>query len=320
MNPGAANHPAECKIYLSWISRKFDRMKLYGGVEAGGAKFNCVVAAAPHGPSVAELRVQTTTPAETLPRIIEFFGEHDLKALGIASFGPIDLRPGSPTYGYITDTPKKGWQQTDLAGLFERTFAVPTGFDTDVNGSALAETLYGAARGLSSVVYLTVGTGIGGGAFIDGRSVHGLMHPEMGHLPVPRHPRDAYRGCCIFHGDCLEGLASGPAIEARWNRPPSSLPPDHEAWELEAYYLARAICAIVYTISPERVVCGGGVMRQQQLFPLIRRKVPEMLHGYIRSESILHHIDEFIVEPGLGDRSGVVGALELGKRAEVSPR
>lgn len=317
---GASVVLLECKIYLSWTFQRFDRMKLYGGVEAGGAKFNCVVAMAPRDRPVAELRVPTTTPAETLPRVIEFFREYDLRALGVASFGPVDLRRESPTYGYITDTPKKGWQHTDFAGLFERTFAVPTGFDTDVNGSALAETLYGAAEGLSSVVYLTVGTGIGGGAVIDGRPVHGLIHPEMGHLPVPHHPRDAYRGCCIFHGDCLEGLASGPAIEGRWNRSPNSLPPDHEAWELEAYYLSRAICAVTYTISPERVVCGGGVMRQKQLFPLIRQKVSEMLHNYIRSELIMHHIEEFIVEPGLEDRSGVVGALELARRAEAGLR
>jgi fructokinase len=169
------------------------------------------------------------------------------------------------------------------------------------------------------MIYLTVGTGIGGGAVIDGKPVHGMMHPEMGHLPVARHPTDTYRGCCIFHGDCLEGMASGPAIEARWNKSPSTLPPNHKAWELETYYLAQAICAMIYTISPQRIVCGGGVMNQNQLFPLIRREVSWMLHGYIRSESIMHHIDEFIVRPGLDDRSGVVGALELAKRAEAGP-
>lgn len=292
-------------------------MKLYAGIEAGGTKFICVVATGPLDPPVDEVRVPTTTPGETLAGVIDFFGGHDLRALGIASFGPVDLRPESPTYGYITDTPKKGWRQTDLARLLGRTFAVPTGFDTDVNGAALAENRYGAAKGLRSAVYMTVGTGIGGGAVIDGRPVHGLMHPEMGHLPVPRHPRDTYRGCCIYHGDCLEGMASGPAIEGRWNKPPGTLPPDHEAWELEAYYLARAICAIVYTVSPQRIVCGGGVMNQEQLFPLIRREATSMLHGYIRSESITHRIDGFIVKPGLGDRSGVVGALELAKRAEA---
>ena len=296
-------------------------MKLYGGIEAGGTKFTCVVAERPNDRPVAKLTVPTTAPEETLGKVIGFFKEQDLRALGIATFGPIDLRRESPTYGYVTDTPKDGWKHTDFAGLFERTFGVPTGFDTDVNASALGEMLYGVARGLKNVVYMTVGTGIGGGAVINGEAVHGLAHPEMGHLPIPRHPRDAYSGCCTFHGDCLEGLACGPAIEARWRKPPSTLPPDHEAWELEAYYLARAICTIVYTISPQRIICGGGVMmNQKKLFPLIRRQVVEMLNNYVQSESITHHIDEFIVEPGFGDRSGVVGALELAKCAEADYR
>jgi len=292
-------------------------MKLYGGIEAGGTKFRCAVATSPNSAPVAKLEVPTTTPDETLGKVIGFFKEHDLKALGIASFGPIDLRRESPTYGYITDTPKEVWRNTDLAGLFERTFGVPTAFDTDVNASALAEARYGAAQGLSHVIYITVGTGIGGGALVNGEILHGLVHPEMGHLPVPRHPRDAYRGYCTFHGDCLEGMACGPAIEARWKRPASDLPIDHEAWEIEVYYLARGICAMVYAFSPQRVICGGGLMNQKKLFPLIRRQVVEMLHGYVQDESIIHHIDEFIVEPGLGNRSGVVGSLELGRRAEA---
>jgi fructokinase len=292
-------------------------MKLYGGIEAGGTKFMCAVATNPNSPPVAELEVAATKPDETLRKVIGFFKEHNLKALGIASFGPIDLRRKSPTYGYITDTPKRAWKNTDVARLFERTFGVPTGFDTDVNASALAETRYGAAQGLSNVIYITVGTGIGGGAVINGEIVHGLVHPEMGHLPVPRHFRDAYRGYCAFHGDCLEGMACGPAIEARWKKPASALPLDHEAWEFEVYYLARAICAMIYMISPQRIICGGGVMSKKELFPLIRKQVVEMLHDYVQSESIMHHIDEFIVEPGLGNRSGTVGALELAQRAEA---
>jgi fructokinase len=295
-------------------------MKLYGGVEAGGTKFTCVVATAPKSPPVAELKVRTTTPDETLGKVIRFFKEHDLKALGISSFGPLDLRRESPTYGYVTETPKEGWKHTNFARLFERALGVPTGFDTDVNASALAEARYGAAQGLSHVIYVTVGTGIGGGAVINGEMVHGLMHPEMGHLPVPRRPHDIYRGCCPFHGDCLEGMACGPAIEERWKQPASSLPFDHEAWEFEAYYLARAVCAMVYTISPQRIIFGGGVMSQKQLFPLIRKQAVEMLHGYIQSESIIHHVEEFIAEPGLGGRSGAVGALELALRAEADYR
>ncbi len=295
-------------------------MKLYGGIEAGGTKFICAVATSPTNDPVATLIVDTTTPDETLGRVIGFFKKHDLKALGIASFGPIDLRRESPTYGYITTTPKRGWENTDVAQLFQRTFGVPTGFDTDVNAAALAEVRYGAAQGLSHAIYITVGTGIGGGAVIKGEMVHGLVHPEMGHLPVPRHPRDTYSGCCTFHHDCLEGMACGPAIEGRAGKSASALPPDDEAWEFEAYYLARAICAMVYTISPQRIICGGGVMRQKQLFPLIRQHVVEMLNRYVRSEAIINQIDEFIVPPGLGDRSGAVGALELAQDAESDQR
>ena len=291
-------------------------MKLYGGIEAGGTKFSCSVSTSPTDDPVAALSVDTTTPAETLGKVVAFFKRHDLKALGIASFGPIDLRRESSTYGYITTTPKRGWENTGVAQLFQRTFAVPIGFDTDVNAAALAEVRYGAAKGLSDAIYVTVGTGIGGGAVVNGEIVHGLVHPEMGHLPVPRHPRDTYSGCCSFHGDCLEGMASWTAIEARSGKPGRTLSIDDEVWEFEAFYLARAICAMVYTISPQRIICGGGVMRQTQLFPLIRQRVTEMLNRYVRSEAILDRIDEFIVPPGLGDRSGSVGALELAKRAE----
>jgi len=295
-------------------------MKLLGGIEGGGTSFTCVVAADPNGRPVAELKIPTAAPEETLTKVTSFFRGHDLRALGIATFGPIDLRRESPTYGYITDTPKPGWRRTDLAGLMAETFRVPIGFDTDVNASALAETHYGAAAGLDCAVYLTVGTGIGGGVMIDGEMLHGLVHPEMGHIPVPRQPGDAYPGCCVFHGDCLEGLASGPAIEGRWKETPDTLPPGHEAWKLEAYYLARAVCATVYAISPQRIIFGGGVMKQKQLLPLIRRQVVEMLHDYVQSESITRRIDEFIVEPGLGDRSGIVGALELARRAQADRR
>ena len=261
--------------------------------------------------------VPTTTPAEeTLGRVTDFFERYDLKALGIASFGPIELRRGASKYGYITSTPKPGWKNVDVAQRLQRTFGVPTGFDTDVNASALAEVSYGAARGRSDAVYITVGTGIGGGAVINGEMLHGLLHPEMGHVPVPRHSRDDYPGYCTFHGDCLEGMASGAAIQDRWKTRPEALPPDHEAWEFEAYYLARGICAMVYTLSPQVIICGGGVMGQRQLLPLIRHQVVGMLHGYVQSEEIIDKIDSFIVEPGLGRRSGVVGALELAERAE----
>ena len=190
----------------------------------------------------------------------------------------------------------------------------------DATAACWAECDRGAARGEDEVLMVTLGTGIGGGAVINGEMLHGLLHPEMGHVPVPRYPRDDYQGYCTFHRDCLEGMASGVAIQDRWKRRPETLPPDHEAWELEAYYLARGICAMIYTLSPQIIICGGGVMRQKQLFPLIRRQVVEMLHGYVQSEEIIDKIDRFIVEPGLGRRSGVVGALELAERAEKADR
>jgi fructokinase len=291
-------------------------MRYYGGIEAGGSKFLCAIARDPDKPPIASLRIPTTRPEETLAKVVAFFDEYHLKALGIACFGPIDLRRGSPTYGFITETPKLAWKHTNIAGLLGRTLSVPVGFDTDVNAAALAEARYGAARGLDYVGYFTVGTGIGGGAVIKGEMIHGLVHPEMGHIPVPRHPHDSFRGCCPFHGDCLEGMASGLAIKARWKRPAGSLPPDHVAWELEAYYLSRAVCVIVYTISPERVILGGGVMENHRhLFPAIRRQVVEALRGYVQSDSIIHHVDDFIVEPALGNRSGITGALELARLA-----
>jgi fructokinase len=301
-------------------------MGLYGGIEAGGTRFSCAVATAPDlrlDSQAIRLRtceVPTTSPEETLGKVVDFFKQYDLKALGVASFGPIELRRGLPKYGYITTTPKPGWKDVDIVQRLQLTLGVPTGFDTDVNASALAEASYGAAKGLSDVVYITVGTGIGGGAVINGEMLHGLLHPEMGHLPIPRHPRDDYPGYCTFHRDCLEGMASGVAIGDRWKTRPDALPPDHEAWELEAYYLARGICAMVYTLSPQIIICGGGVMHQEQLFPLIRRQVVEMLQGYIQSEEITGGIDGFIVKPGLGGRSGLVGALELARRAEEADR
>ncbi|HRO25109.1 MAG TPA: ROK family protein, partial [Promineifilum sp.] len=198
----------------------------------------------------------------------------------------------------------------DLAGAIRSALGVPVGFDTDVNIAGLGEWRWGAAQGLSNFIYLTVGTGIGGGVLIDGKPVHGLVHPELGHILIP-HDRaaDPYEGFCPYHGDCLEGMAAGPAIGQRWGRPAVELPPDHPAWDLEAHYLALALQMFICTLSPERIVLGGGVMEQMQLFPLVRRKVIACLNGYIQSPSILSHIDDYIVPPGLGNRAGVLGAF-----------
>ena len=295
---------------------------LYGAIEAGGTKFVCLVGTGPEDIR-AEIRFATTTPDQTIARALDFLRTESkrggpLAAVGIASFGPIDPHPDSPTYGYITSTPKPGWANTPIAPAIERALGLPVGFDTDVNGAALAEWRWGAARALHSFIYLTVGTGIGGGGLMHGQIMHGLIHPEMGHIRVP-HDRveDPFSGVCPFHGDCLEGLAGGPAMQARWGEPAESLAMDHSGWALEAHYLALAITSFVCTLSPQRIILGGGVMSNPRLLPLIRREVVALLNNYIRSPQILERIDEYIVEPGLGHRAGSLGALALAERAAV---
>ena len=285
-----------------------------GGIEAGGTKFVCAVGTGPDDVR-AETRFPTTTPEETIGRAVAFFREQEAlhgrpAAIGIASFGPLDPNPASPTFGYITSTPKPRWANVDLAGAIRSALGVPGGFDSDVNSAGLGEWHWGAAQGLSNFIYLTIGTGIGGGVLIDGKPVHGLIHPELGHIPVP-HDRaaDPFEGFCPYHGDCLEGMAAGPAIGERWGRPAVDLPSDHPAWELEAHYLALALHVFICTLSPERIILGGGVMEQIQLFRLIRHKVIACLNGYIQSPSILSNIDGYIVPPGLGNRAGVLGAF-----------
>jgi fructokinase len=290
----------------------------WGGIEAGGTHFVCAVGSGPDRLD-AEASFPTTTPIETLARATAFFREDagaGVGAVGIASFGPLDLRPDSPTYGHATSTPKPGWEGIDLVGTVSGALGVPVAIDTDVNASALAEHVWGAAIGLTDFVYITVGTGIGGGAMAGGGLVHGLVHPEMGHMRVP-HVRavDDFDGVCPYHGDCLEGLASGPSIERRWGREPEKLPDDHPAWGLEASYLAAGVVNLVCTLSPQRVVMGGGVMERPSLLPLIRTKVQELLGGYVRAPQVLDSIDDYIVTPALGTRSGVLGAIALAQRA-----
>jgi fructokinase len=247
--------------------------------------------------------------------VVEFFRQYPLEAIGIGSFGPIDLHRGSATYGYITSTPKQQWANFNFVGEMKRHFSVPIGFDTDVNAAALGERRWGAAKGLQSCIYMTVGTGIGVGAIVEGKLLHGLMHPEMGHILVRRHPEDTFAGVCPYHGDCLEGMASGPAIEKRWGKKGAELADRAEVWELEAFYLAQAIANYILILSPEKVIIGGGVMKQEQLLPNIRHHVIEFLNGYVQHEAILQKIDEYIVLPGLGDNAGICGALALAKQA-----
>jgi fructokinase len=282
-------------------NRRVEGMSLFGGIEAGGTKFVCGVGTGPEDLRTAQ--IPTTSPAETVAAAVAYFRDQPVRAVGIGSFGPIDLRTG-----HITSTPKAGWQDFDLAGSVRRALGVPVGFDTDVNAAALGEARWGAAQGLSDFLYLTVGTGIGGGAVVGGRVLHGLLHPEMGHIRVPRDPaQDPYPGGCPYHDDCLEGLASGPAIAARWGVPARQLPSDHPAWVLEARYLALALADCVCTLSPQRIVLGGGVMQQTHLFGLIREELARLLNGYVRAGEV--------VPPALGSRSGVLGALVLAERA-----
>ena len=295
------------------------REALYGAVEAGGTKFVCAVGSGPDGLR-GRIELPTTTPGETLERVVGFFEvqarRQPVEAFGIASFGPIDVRPKSPGFGHITSTPKAGWSNVDLVGPLRSAFNLPVAFDTDVNAAALGEWRWGRARGLDTFVYVTVGTGIGGGAMVEGHLLHGVLHPEMGHMRIAHDwQADPFAGNCPFHGDCFEGLAAGPALEARWGVSSRDLPPGHPAWDLEAHYLALGAVGMVCTLSPERLILGGGVMHHTDLFPLIRSKTLKLLNNYIRVPQIVDRIDEYIVPPQLGDNAGVLGAIALALRA-----
>jgi fructokinase len=298
-------------------------MPLYGAIEAGGTKFVCAVGSGPNDLK-AQARFPTTTPQETLSKCIEFFrAQPTLDAIGVGCFGPIELDHDSASYGRVTVTPKAGWGNADIVGPLGEAFGVPIGFDTDVNGAVLGEARWGAAQGLDTAVYITIGTGIGGGALVGGRLAHGLVHPEMGHLLVPREPDDlAFQGNCPFHGArCWEGLASGPALERRWGQRAETLPAHHPAWDLESRYIASALTSLVLVLSPERLIMGGGVMQVEALFPLVRGYLMRSLAGYVQADSLIGGVDQYVVPPALGERSGILGALALAERAaiEVAP-
>ncbi len=283
---------------------------LLGAIEAGGTEFVCAVAEQA-GPALAAKRIiPTTTPAETLSEVIRFLSDFRLRSLGIACFGPLDMLEGR-----ITSTTKVAWRGAEIVRPLKDALDVPVALDTDVNGAALGESRHGAGGAKDPLLYLTVGTGIGVGVLVGGRPVHGLMHPEGGHMSVRRHPDDTFGGICSYHGDCLEGLASGPAIEARWGIPGQDLPADHPAWSLEAHYLAEAVCNLVYVITPQRIVLGGGVMNRDELIPSIRRQAQVSLGGYIAPLDSPEAIEDLVVPAVLGDDAGIVGALELAREA-----
>jgi fructokinase len=298
--------------------------RLFGAVEAGGTKFVCATGDG-NGQILAESRFPTTDPVSTLAAVRDFFGEHSgshgaLSAIGAGSFGPVILDRQSAKYGFIGKTPKAGWSDVDIVGMLAREFSCPVGFDTDVNAAALAEHRWGASQDIANLVYLTVGTGIGGGVLIDGAPLHGLMHPEIGHIYPRRHPFDTrFPGICPFHGDCLEGLASGPAILARCGADLSNLDAAHVQWEIQADYLGQLCAQLVLTLSPQRIIMGGGVMAQQRLFPDIRQRLLHWLGGYIDRLEILGDIDHYVVPPTLGANAGVLGALALAIGAAGKP-
>jgi len=290
--------------------------KLYGGMEGGGTKFVCAVGTRPDE-IIDETRFPTTTPDETLDQAIAFFKKHTVEAIGLAPFGPLDLNPASPAYGSITATPKPGWSNTDILGRFRKHFDVQMAFDLDVNAAAYGEYYWlSENRDLDSLVYFTIGTGIGAGVIINGKVVHGLTHPEAGHMRLPHdRQKDPFPGCCPFHGDCFEGLANGPAIGRRWGQSGDTLPDDHPAWDLEADYIAYALANVIFLLSPQRIVLGGGVMERPQLFPLIRQKVREIINGYIASPVMTGSMNEYIVQPGLGKRSAILGAMAMARKS-----
>jgi fructokinase len=280
----------------------------FGGIEAGGTRWNCAIGGA-EGTELSRTETfPTTTPTETLARAAGFFAdEPGLEALGLGLFGPVDVHRDSPRWGTILRTPKPGWEDTDVAGALSEALGVPIALDTDVNAAAVGEWRHGAAQGLDTFVYVTVGTGIGGGVFANGRPVHGLQHPEVGHMLIPHdRARDPFEGCCPFHGDCLEGLASGTAMRERWGRPGEELT-DPAAWELEAEYLALGLANVVTMLSAERIVLGGGVGRAPGLIERVRARLADALAGYVEAPEV--------VAPGLGPRSGVVGAISLARGA-----
>jgi fructokinase len=283
---------------------------MYGGIEAGGTKFVCAVGDE-KGNMIERIQIPTTIPEETMPQVLAFFSKYDVKAIGIGSFGPIDVNQDSSTYGNITSTPKTAWKDYPFVQTIKEEFSVPVGFNTDVNAAALGEATFGAAKGLDSCLYITIGTGIGAGAIVQNQLLQGLSHPEMGHILINRHPNDPYQGKCPYHHDCLEGLAAGPTIEKRWREKGMNLVEKTEVWDLEGFYIAQALMQYVLILSPKKIILGGGVMKQAQVFSFVYKYLPELLNGYVE----LPELSTYIVSPELGENAGIIGALLLADRA-----
>lgn len=286
---------------------------IIGALEAGGTKMVCALGRE-DGSILEQVSIPTTTPEETIPAILQYFQDKEIAALGVAAFGPVDVNPDSKTYGHILKTPKIPWRGYDLLGALKKELSVPMGLDTDVNGSCLGEVTYGCAKGLDTVIYITIGTGVGVGVWAGGRLLHGMLHPEGGHILLTRHPDDEKGGICPSHSNCFEGFASGPSIEARWGAKAVNLADRPEVWEMESYYIAQALVDYIMILSPQKIILGGGVMHQAQLFPLIRRKVTELLGGYLDTRE-LQDMDSYIVPASLNDDQGIMGCIKLGLNA-----
>lgn len=287
-------------------------MAQYGLIEGGGTKF-VVGTADERGTILARQRIATTTPDETLGAAIAWLQTQTQapRAIGIASFGPLELDPAAPGFGHVTRTVKPHWSNADVTGPFLEAFGCPVGIETDVNGAALAESRWGAGQGLRTLLYMTVGTGVGGGFVADGVLLRGASHPEMGHIRMPHHPADrAFGGTCPLHGDCLEGLVAGPAIQARWGASLSALPAGHEAHHIAAWYLGQAVVTYQAMLQPERIVIGGGVMEAAGLLPAVRQVAAKVGGGYFAGDP-----QEIVVTPALGADSGLLGALAVAQRA-----
>lgn len=285
-----------------------------GGIELGGTKMVCAIIDEKAN-ILDRFVVPTTTPNKTLNTLVDYFKDKNIDSLGIGSFGPIDLNKNSKTYGYITTTPKPHWANVDVVGAF-KSLNIPIGFDTDVNAACLGEVAYGAGKNLDSVIYGTIGTGIGFGVYLEGKLIHGLMHTETGHMLLSKHEKDKdFNGPCPYHGNCFETLASGPSIEKRWGKKGEELIKNKEVWELEAYYIGQALCNCIVCYSPKKIILGGGVMHNEELFKLIRKETLNNLNGYIKKDEILNDIDNYIVSPKLKDNAGIIGCAQLGRLA-----
>lgn len=284
-----------------------------GGLEAGGTKMVMCIGNE-SGEIFTQMSIPTRTPAETIPEIIKWFSDKNIDALGIGCFGPIDVSPESPTYGQILETPKLPWVHYDLLKELQKELKVPMKVDTDVNGSCLGEMVFGCAKGIDSVLYITIGTGIGVGIAIGGKLLHGMLHPEAGHIGINKHKEDKGKCICPYHDHCFEGLAAGPSIETRWGKKAYELVDNDLAWEIESEYIAQALVNYILTVSPKKIILGGGVMHQERLFPMVRQKVTKILNGYLNTKE-LSDMDNYIVPNSLNDNQGILGAMELGRQA-----